>query len=335
MSTIVLDAMGGDHSVDAAIDGVLLALERGHATPDSVILTGDEAVIRRALADRGSDAAFRIVHAEDELGDIKSPVEAMRSRPRNSVALGIGLLQSGEAGAFVSAGNTGLVVASAVRGLKCLEGIRRPGIAATIHGESAPFTVIDVGANPQPKPLHLLHYAIMGSAYYREAFGTERPRVGLLNIGSEDSKGNPLAIESSQLLKQAQANFEFVGNVEGVDVFRGVCDVVVSDGFTGNVLLKVSEGTAEYLMRAFAGLLADAEVTSERQRTILQSMNARVDFSEYGGALLLGIEGIVTICHGRSKGPAICNAIRVASQAVDAHVNQHIVDAARQASAAT
>ena len=336
MSKIALDAMGGDHSVAANIDGVLLSLERGFAVPEQIILTGDEAAIRAEFDRRGiGESPCAIVHATDSLGAIKSPVEAMRSRPNNSIALGVGLVQRGEAQAFVSAGNTGLVVATAVRGLKCLDGIRRPGIAATIQGEQRPFTVIDVGANPQPKALHLLHYALMGSAYYADTFGVARPRVGLLNIGAEDTKGNPLALETSQLLKHASANFEFVGNVEGSDVFGGQCDVVVSDGFTGNVLLKVSEGIAEYMMRSFAGLLGEVGIAPERQKAVLSKMNQRVDFSEYGGALLLGVEGIVTICHGRSGGPAIANAIRVGLGAVDARVNEHIVEAARTAAATT
>src|SRR5262249_46570109 len=152
----------------------------------------------------------------------------MRKKPRNSIMLGVGLVKEKRAAAFVSAGSTGGVVAAATVGLRCLEGIRRPGIAVTIQGEGGPFVVIDVGANPQPKPPHLLHYALMGCAYHHDAFGTERPRVGLMNIGSEEGKGNPLAKETSQLLKDSPLNF--VGNVEGVDVFRGVCDVIVCDG---------------------------------------------------------------------------------------------------------
>src|SRR5690606_9645074 len=149
----------------------------------------------------------------------ESPVEALRRRPRNSVAVGIEQVKSGAADAFVSAGNTGLVVATAMFGLKCLEGIRRPGIAVTIHGEKGPFTVIDVGANPQPKAVHLLHYALMGSAYVHDALGIQQPRVGLMNIGSEDKKGNPLVREARELLRSSGVNFAFVGNVEGVDVF--------------------------------------------------------------------------------------------------------------------
>lgn len=328
--------MGGDHAPDAVLDGALLSIERGHATAAQIILTGDAAVIRAELERRGQPAdLFEIVDAPDVLDAGASPVEALRKKPRNSVAVGVGTVRDKQAQAFISAGNTGLVVATATLTLECLEGIRRPGIAATIQGEQHPFTVIDVGANPQPKAMHLLHYAIMGSAYCHDTFGTQRPRVGLLNIGTEDRKGNPLVVEASQLLKQSKSNFEFVGNVEGVDVFQGACDVVVSDGFAGNVLLKVSEGVAEYMLRSFATHMAEEKIAEDCQRRILGKVQRQVDYSEYGGALLLGVDGIVTICHGRSRGPAICNAIRFALKAVGAHVNKHIVQAAQSAAATT
>jgi glycerol-3-phosphate acyltransferase PlsX len=203
----------------------------------------------------------------------------------------------------------------------------------TINGEKGPFTVIDVGANPQPKALHLLQYALMGSAYVHDALGIAQPRVGLMNIGSEDKKGHPLVREARELLRGTPANFSFVGNVEGVDVFAGKCDVIVSDGFTGNVMLKVSEGCAEYMLRAMGRLMAEAGVDEDKRRAVVGRMLRDVDYSEYGGALLLGVEGIVTICHGRSNGPAICNAIGFALKAVGAKVNEHIVAAARAASA--
>ena len=265
-------------------------------------------------------------------GPNDSPVEAMKTKRRNSIAVGVELVRSGHAAAFLSAGSTGTVVAAASLGLPRLEGIRRPGICCTIEGEDGPFSVIDVGANPQPKPVHILHYALMGSAYYHDTFGVESPRVGLLNIGSEESKGSPLIKEASQLLRAANG-IQFVGNVEGSDVFRGVCDVVVSDGFTGNVFLKVSEGVAEYMLRSVARLLREQNVSEEAQRAVIDTMNHRIDFSEYGGALLLGVDAIVTICHGRSRAPAIQNAIGFATRALGANVNEHIVNAAKLAAA--
>jgi glycerol-3-phosphate acyltransferase PlsX len=332
VSRIVLDAVGGDHGTRATVEGARLALERGDVTAGELILVGPADEVAAAVRAAGiADGQVEILDAPDRLDGTETPVEAARRRPRNPVAVGLEQVKEGRADSFVSAGSTGLVVATAMFSLSCLEGIRRPGIAATMPGQDGPFVVIDVGANPQPKPQHLLAYALMGAAYFHDLFGKERPRVGLLNIGSEEGKGHALARESRALLSSAQADFEFLGNVEGPDIYGGRCDVVVSDGFTGNVFLKVSEGVAEYLLRTFTQLLDEEQVLEERKQRILRKVVGRVDYSEYGGALLLGVEGIVTICHGRSNGRAIGNAIRFAHRAVGAHVNQHIVQAAARA----
>lgn len=332
MSKIVLDAMGGDHAPDAILEGAGLAVQRGITAAQDVTLAGPEAVVRDALQRLGlAQAGFGIVDAPDVLTGNESPVDAMRKKPRNSITAGMQLLKTGAAEGYVSAGSTGVVVAAATMLLGMLEGIRRPGIAVTIEGEGGPFTVIDVGANPQPKPVHLLHYALMGSAYFRDTFGKADPRVGVVNIGSEEGKGNPLTKEAIALMREAPVNF--VGNVEGVDVFRGSCDVVACDGFTGNVLLKVSEGVAEYMLRAFARTMTEAGVAADHVASVVDTIRRKVDYSEYGGALLLGVQGIVTICHGRSQAPAIANAIRFASRAVGAGVNDHISALARAASA--
>lgn len=330
MSKVVLDAVGGDHAPKAAIAGVGLALQRGYIQAQDLILVGPQEQLAAELRAQGLPADLAIEDAPDLLTAADSPVDAMRKKPRNSIMVGIQLLKQGRAGAFISAGSTGTVVATATVELRCLEGIRRPGIGAIIHGEKGPFLVIDVGANPQPKPQHLAQYAIMGVAYFRDTFGVADPRVGILNIGSEELKGNSLVKEARQLLKASGVNF--AGNVEGVEVFQGDCQVVVCDGFTGNVLLKVSEGVAEYLLRTVAGLMRESGIEADKGQRVLQQVMQRVDFSEYGGALLLGVEGIVTICHGRSEAPAFCNAIRFAQRAQEARVNQHIVTAARAAS---
>lgn len=332
MIRIALDVAGGDHGCRANLEGVAIAIERGSIRSDQVVLVGRQEEIVAEASRQGMDLSrLSIVDAPDALDGQESPVEAIRRKPRNSVAVGIGLVKEGHAQAFVSAGNTGLVVATATLGLRCLEGVRRPGIAVTVRGEKGPFTIIDVGANPQPKAVHLLHYAIMGAAYARDALGIPEPRVGLMNIGSEDKKGNPLVREARDLLLQHAPNFRFVGNVEGVDVFAGACDVIVSDGFTGNVLLKVSEGCAEFMLRSMGRLMVEAGVADAARNRVLEQMARDVDYSEYGGALLLGVEGIVTICHGRSSGRAIANALTFASRAVGAKVNDHIVAATRSA----
>lgn len=328
MTKVVLDAVGGDHAPRECIAGVALALQRGFARPEQLILTGPKDLVLQALRDQGVPLeGLTVVDAPDLLGDGDSPTDAMRKKPRNSIALGIQEVKERRAGAFVSAGSTGTVVAAATLGLGCLEGIRRPAIAAIIHGEKNPFLVLDVGANPQPKAHHLAQYALMGSAYYGGTFGIPEPKVGVLNIGSEELKGNPLVREARALMKQLPIHFH--GNVEGVEVFSGDCHVVVTDGFTGNVLLKVSEGVAEYVLRTTFGLMQKAAIEPAKIQQVKKEIMPRVDFSEYGGALLLGVDGIVTICHGRSHAPAFANAIRFACRAMSAEVNQHIVQAVR------
>ena len=328
MTKVVLDALGGDHAPQEVVAGLAMAIDRQYARPDQILLTGPREQVLQELAARGlGDAGIEVHDAPDVLAGDETPTDAMRKKPRNSIAVGIGLVKQGAAGAFVSAGSTGTVVATATIGLGCLEGIRRPAIGAIIHGEKHPFLVVDVGANPQPKPHHLAQYALMGSAYYRGTFDVAEPNVGILNIGSEELKGNPLVREARALMKQLP--IRFCGNVEGVEVFSGDCHVVVTDGFTGNVLLKVSEGVAEYLLRQMFGLMEKAGVDGQKRLAVQKEILPRVDFSEYGGALLLGVDGIVTICHGRSRAPAFANAIRFALRALDAEVNPHIVQAAR------
>ena len=328
MTKVVLDAIGGDHAPRETLAGAALALQRGYLAAQDLLLTGPRELLQPALREHGlADAGLEIVDAPDVLGHDDSPTDAMRKKPNNSIAVGIRLVKEGRAGAFVSAGSTGTVVAAATLGLRCLEGIRRPAIGAIIEGEKHPFLVLDVGANPQPKPHHLAQYALMGSAYYRGTLGVKEPRVGILNIGSEELKGNTLVREARALMKQLPILFH--GNVEGVEVFSGDCHVIVTDGFTGNVLLKVSEGVAEYLLRAMFGLMQKVGVDKQKMQDVQRQIMPRVDFAEYGGALLLGVEGVVTICHGRSHAPAFANALRFAARALAAEVNQHIVQAAR------
>lgn len=327
VTKVVLDAVGGDHAPRETIAGVALAIQRGFVEPTQVALTGPRDQVLEELRRQSLPTSIEVHDAPDVLTSDDTPTDAARKKPRNSVAVGIQLLKSGKAGAFVSAGSTGTVVASATLGLGCLEGIRRPAIGAMIAGEKNPFLVVDVGANPQPKPHHLAQYAIMGAAYYSGTLGVPQPRVGLLNIGSEELKGNPLVREARGLMKQLPITFH--GNVEGIEVFSGDCHVVVTDGFTGNVLLKVSEGVAEYVLRTMFGLMKKHAVEGAKIKAVQAEMMPRVDFSEYGGALLLGVKGVVTICHGRSHAPAFANAIRFALRALDAEVNDHIVQAAR------
>ncbi|MBM3973418.1 MAG: phosphate acyltransferase PlsX [Planctomycetes bacterium] len=327
MSKVVLDAIGGDHGAKECISGVALALRKGFVRPDQIVLTGPRAEVVAAMRAQNLTESVLVIDAPDILTDTDSPTDAARKKPRNSIMLGVQELREGRAGAFVSAGSTGTVVAAATLGLGCLEGIRRPAIGAIIQGEKNPFLLLDVGANPQPKVHHLAQYALMGSAYYQGTFGVAEPKVGILNIGSEELKGNPLVREARALMKQMPIHFH--GNIEGIELFSGDCHVVVTDGFTGNVVLKVSEGLAEYLLRMVFGLMQKVGVEPQKMGAVKQGIMPRLDFTEYGGALLLGVNGCVTICHGRSTAPAFANAIRFAIRAVDAKVNEHIVQAAR------
>jgi glycerol-3-phosphate acyltransferase PlsX len=334
VTKIVLDAVGGDHAPAEAIAGVAMAVERGYVKPQDLLLTGPREKVLAALRDNASlqqqglrVEEFAIVDAPDELSCDDTPTDAMRKKPKNSIAVGIQLVKQGKAGSFISAGSTGTVVAAATLGLGCLEGVRRPAIAVVVQGDRGPFLVLDVGANPQPKAHHLAQYALMGTAYFEGTFRHARPKVGILNIGSEELKGNPLVREARAQMKQLPINFH--GNVEGVEIFHGDCHVVVTDGFTGNVLLKVSEGCAEFLLRLSFGAMQKVGVDGGKIKQVMGEVMPRVDFAEYGGALLLGVAGIVTICHGRSHAPAFANAIRFALKALDADVNEHIVQAMR------
>lgn len=327
MSKIVLDAVGGDHAPKEAIAGVAMALQNDYLKADELILTGPEAQVREAVTAAGLPAEIEIVDAPDLLNGSESPTDAMRKKPRNSIAVGIGLVKEGRGGAFVSAGSTGTVVAAATLGLRYLEGIRRAAIGAIIEGEKHPFLVLDVGANPMPKAHHLAQYALMGSAYYECQFQNDAPNVGILNIGSEDKKGNTLVRDARGLMQGMPINFG--GNVEGSEVFSGDFHVIVTDGFSGNVLLKTSEGVAEYLLRTTFKEMAKVGIPMEQIGAVKKAVLPRVDFSEYGGALLLGVEGYVTICHGRSGAPAFANALRFAHRALAGKVNEHIVEAAK------
>lgn len=322
MTRIVLDATGGDHGLQPNLEGVAEVLQNDGLDPSRLVLVGPREEVLDNLGQVGVQTdVVEVVDAPDRLNG-ESPIDALRKKPRNAVSTGVGLVRGGTAGAFVSAGSTGLVVASAMMQLSRLPNVRRPGIAATIRTDHGPVTVIDVGANPEPRADDLLRYAVMAAAHSRSALGIEKPRVGLMNIGSEDEKGNPLTRQTRSLLGEAadEGAFQFAGNIEGVDVFAGACDVIVCDGFTGNVLLKVSEGCAEFVLRNALKVMGEIGASGEMQQDVAQRLRTRIDYAEYGGALLLGVEGLVTICHGRSKGPAIANALRFTARSVESAV---------------
>ena len=324
-----VDVMGGDRAPQAILKGCWEAAPLLEPD-DRVLLVGDEAIIRAGLQESGLDPAkkalYEVIATTQVIAMDESPVDAIRAKPDSSIAVMCKLAAKGEADAVISAGNTGACVAAAQLRMRTLPGVSRPGIAVvfpTLHG---PVVICDCGANITPKPKHLQQYAIMASAYAHSVEGIANPRVGLLSIGEEDAKGTAIVKDSRKLMRE-EPLINFVGNVEGRDLFRGVVDVVVCDGFVGNIVLKLTEGLAEGLFKTIlSGLAEDSPDLLERFQPIMHRLYKQHDFQEHGGAPLLGVSGYSLICHGRSDSKAIMNAIRVAKKLVQSSVNQRIVE---------
>jgi glycerol-3-phosphate acyltransferase PlsX len=304
--------MGGDHAPAAVVDG---AVASARHLDVQVALVGATSAIEEALARHGGDpvAGVQVVEAPDVVGMAESPAAALRRKPRASIRVAADLVARGEAAALFSAGHTGATVMAAHAAFGMIPGVDRPALATTIPTRGQPAVLLDAGANVECRPQHLLQFAVMGSVYARVALGAVRPRVGLLSIGEEETKGNELTREAHRLLKTSPVNF--IGNVEARDIYSGMADVIVCDGFTGNVVLKTSEG----LVEAVEALLGEElRGTFSSQVGYLLSQRAfrrfrrRVDYSEYGGAPLLGVAGLAIVGHGRSSVKAVRNAIAMA-----------------------
>ncbi len=323
---IGLDAMGGDGAPEVEVKGALAAIELLDKD-DRIVLIGDEQRIHKHL-DGAGDLSSRIdiCHADQVIGMNEPPVEALRSKPNSSVAIMAEKHHIGELDAMISAGNTGACVAAAQMRLRRLKGVHRPGIAIVTPTYHGPVAVCDVGANLNSRPQHLYQYAIMASVYVHTMCGVKNPRVGLLSIGTEEAKGTELGKQTLQLLKD-DSNVNFVGNVEGRDLFGGVCDVMVCDGFVGNVILKLMEGMAEGIMTGMATELMTAiPDQADHIRRAMGDLINKYDFNEYGGAPLLGVAGICFICHGASDHRAIKNAVVAAKDFSKQQVNERIVE---------
>lgn len=324
-----VDVMGGDLAPDAILKGCWEAASLLDST-DQILLVGDQAIISRSLADSGLSAAqksrYKIVAAKDVIAMDDPPVEAIRSKPESSISVMCKLAAKGEADAVISAGNTGACVAAAQLRMRTLPGVSRPGIAVILPTFHGPVVICDVGANISPKPKHLQQYALMASAYAEAVVGIRNARVGLLSIGEEDAKGTTIVKDSRKLMRD-EPLINFVGNVEGRDLFKGVVDVVVCDGFVGNIVLKFTEGMADGLFQTILAELEQADPGLLQQiRSVLKKIYSKHDWQEYGGAPLLGVNGYCLICHGRSDARAIKNAIRVVRQLVKSGVNARIVE---------
>ena len=324
MRRIVVDAMGSDAASGPEIEGAILAARERWA---EILLVGREDLLRKELAKRDTrGASFEIVHASEVITMEDAAAKSFRHKKDSSIRVAARLVRDGKADGLVSAGNTGAVMATAKITLGVLEGVDRPALAAVMPTLKGTATIVlDVGANVDCGTENLEQFAVMGEIYYRTIFGVKHPRVGLLSNGEEAHKGNELVRLTHQRLKQLPLNF--IGNVEGRDVINGKVDVMVADGFTGNVVLKTSEGVALVLagmLKAALSSTLSAKVGSMLARRALRNFKKRVDYSEYGGAPLLGVRGVCIITHGGSNPNGIKNAIRVASEFAAGQVNEKI-----------
>ncbi len=328
---IAVDGMGGDYAPKAVVEGAILAAtEYGF----EVIIVGDKARIEDELSKAGSvPPTVTVHHASEVIGMDEPGATSARNKKDSSICVATDLVKEGKADAVVSAGNTAAFVSAAIMSLRRLEGVERPGIAVLLPSMKGPIVMIDCGATINPEPSHLMGFGIMGDVYVRHILGKENPSIGLLNIGEESTKGPEFLKEAHQLLESSKLNFQ--GNAEGRDIFAGKFDVIVCDGYTGNVVLKVAESIATTIgsfikdelkrdpLRILGGLLSASAFTAVKKQ---------MDYAERGGAPLLGVNGICIISHGRSSAKAIKNAIRVAGAFVEHQVNQHILESVKKTS---
>lgn len=321
---IAVDAMGGDHAPSTIVEGAVLAAREYGV---EIILVGQEERVRAELVkyDDHRNLHITIQHADEvvEMDDV--PAKAVRTKRHSSMKIGLDLVKSKEADAFVSAGNTGAVLAYATLTLRPLKGVDRPAIAVQLPSLKGPSILIDAGANVDCKPIQMFQFGIMGHVIAKYILGKEKPRIGVLSIGEEDGKGNEITKSVFQMLQKGHINF--IGNVEAKEVYRGEADVIVCDGFTGNIALKISQSMAEMISENLRSVFKTNLRTKLGYWLIkpyLDQKKKSVDYSETGGAPLLGVNGVCIIAHGRSTGKAIKNAINRAKELVDKNINEHI-----------
>ncbi len=323
---IALDVMGGDNAPEQIVQG---ALDAAPLLNRKILLVGHEAVIK-ALLPSSPPGNIEVIHASEIVGMDEKPMEAFRKKKQSSIQIGINLVQDGKAGAFVSAGNTGACSSTSLLVWRQIPGIHRPAIASPFPNATDGFVLLDAGASPDVDPEHLLEFALMGRAYASQIMGRKNPTVHLLNIGEEEGKGNAFAKQAYGLLKP---HAWFKGNIEGKDMFHQQCDVVVCDAFVGNIALKTSEGVAELIVRELK-----AEVPTNPLlrwlywpvRKVTKPLRKKMDYAEYGGSPLLGLNGITIICHGRSNAKAIKNALLLAQKSIEQRLMETIREAVQQ-----
>lgn len=322
--------MGGDFAPDPNIHGAIAALEADESL--EVVLVGDRARIEQVLAATGiNNPRLTIQEANDWIAMEEKPTEALRKKPNCSIAVCWRAMAAKEVDAVVSAGHTGGTVAAGLRTRLFLKNVKRPGIAVALPTSAGRSILMDIGANPAARPEHLYQYGVMASIYAREFLRIPEPRVGLMNIGSEDGKGNDLYRETHTFLTKSPLRDRYVGNIEGRGLYQGEADVLVCEGFVGNVVLKVSEGIAGFLIRAVAQeLLETLQVEKSEATEAFSRLQSKFHYKGTGGAPLLGIDGICMICHGSSDATSIANALKAATAIEHRHINSQIVEALSQ-----
>jgi len=321
---IALDAMGGDYAPAPNVEGAITALQ---ADPSiEIALVGDAPQLEKMLCERNfSDPRLKIRPSEGWITMEEKPTEALRQKPNCSLAVCWQMMSSRDVDAVVSAGHTGAVVAAGLRTRLFLKGVKRPGIAVTLPTLSGRTVLMDVRANPAARPEHLFQYGLMADIYAREVLGIEKPRVGIINIGSEDGKGTDLVRETHDLLSKSCLGERYLGNVEGRGVYQGEADVLICEGFLGNVVLKVSEGIADMLLKTVSRhVVGSLKNERETAKQAFQEAGRQFAYNESGGAPLLGIDGVCIICHGSSDARAIHNAVLVTRKFAAKRINEQI-----------
>ncbi len=329
---IAIDAMGGDNAPDEIIAGAIEAIEL-LGENDELILVGPKDTIESQLSSLGSrEGAISVVDAPDVIAMDESPIESLRKKPKSSIGVIAKLAKRDQADAIISAGNTGACVAAFQMRMRNLPGVNRPGIAVVFPTVEGPVTICDVGANIACKPIHLYQYGVMARTYSRHLLGIENPRVGLMSIGAEDAKGNEVVKQARKLMK-SDTEMNFVGNIEGRDIFRGICDVAVCEGFVGNVILKLTEGLVDGLFKAIKHELSQEKfLLAMKFKPVIKRIYSKYDYNEYGGAPLLGVNGTAVICHGSSQRRTIRNAILASKRFYTEKINDKIIEYLSQTS---
>ena len=325
---IAVDASGGEYAPQEIVKGAIKAAQDYDV---EIILVGKKALLHVLAGKQLKKFHMSIVEASQDIDFHEHPMEAIRQKPLSPIVVGINLVKEGAANAFLSAGNTGAVLCAALFNLGKIEGVERPALGSIIKlNRNSPFLLIDAGANADCRPSHILQFAQLGDIYSRHILGMESPRIGLLSNGTEETKGNRMTQESHQQLKSSKLNF--IGNIEGTDLTKGMTDVLVTDGFTGNIVIKTVEGLGDSFLKVRQSGQAGTQACNLRGQALLSDVGLgflvkSMDFREYGGACLMGVKGNVIVAHGRSQAKAIKNAIGLANRAAEVNLSRVISEA--------